>query len=148
MGFVFFEIIFITVFSFGEPACIDCGEDLEKECSTIEIDVARSLKEPRDQGDIGWCFAHAAADVASQALGKKISAMDLAMNYYLEKGAMDWQPIGSSGALFHRKKSIFMNEGGWENRALDFANRNGYCLEANFRSDLLGKKAILEFLEL
>jgi hypothetical protein len=50
------------------------------QCSTQVIDVS-TLGAPRYQGERGWCYAYVAADLVSMAVGKKISADDVALEY-------------------------------------------------------------------
>jgi hypothetical protein len=51
------------------------------ECTTV--DFRPQLGAPRHQGNSGFCFAHTSADLISQAIGTRVSAMDLGVNYVL-----------------------------------------------------------------
>lgn len=108
----------------------------KKQCSTIDLSNSPGLGPVRDQGDIGWCFANAAADFASFQIGKKISAVDIAMNEH----------DGSVNRFFQRNfgSSLLVDKGGSGPTAIEnMQNDPGFCLEENFRSDDQGKKSLL-----
>ena len=48
------------------------------------LDLRESLGDVRDQSPTGWCYAHSAADLVSQAIGGRVSAVDLAFAYLFE----------------------------------------------------------------
>lgn len=54
---------------------------LGEECK--EVDYRPQLGPPRNQNDTSWCFAFSAADLISQATGKRVSPYDLATTYLL-----------------------------------------------------------------
>ncbi len=51
-----------------------------RECT--KIDLRSDLGEVRDQGNVGWCFANSAADLVTYKLKKRISPVDMAINFY------------------------------------------------------------------
>jgi hypothetical protein len=53
----------------------------ENDCA--EIDLRADLGDPRVQDGTSWCYAHSAADLLTQAVGKRISSYDLAITYLL-----------------------------------------------------------------
>ena len=53
----------------------------EKKCQPAVDLRNQALGEVRDQDSIGWCYAFAGADLLTYKLGKKVSAVDVAMNY-------------------------------------------------------------------
>lgn len=91
-------------------------------CSSIDLrnDV---LGDARDQGSIGWCFAHVAADLISYKMGQKISVSELASSYFnsipLSKGV--WKKKG-------------LKENGWVALALYLGLKKGVCLEEDLPS--------------
>lgn len=48
-----------------------------------DVDYSRTLGPVRDQDNTGWCYAHTAADLITQHLGTRVSAVDLATSYIL-----------------------------------------------------------------
>jgi len=90
----------------------------KSKCSpTIDLRGPK-LGEVRNQGDIGWCYAHTTADLLSYKLGKRISAADIATNYNLKSG------------------TTFFTEGGSVKKAFNATkNLGGACLEERFPSD-------------
>jgi hypothetical protein len=110
----------------------------EKKCQPA-IDLRnQALGEVRDQDSIGWCYAFAGADLLTYKLGKKVSAVDVAMNYNdgwfkntLKRvgwGEQDFQgatPQGMGTAIDNTKA------------------KGGACLEANLRSEDNGYSTIM-----
>jgi hypothetical protein len=47
------------------------------------VDFRPELGPPRHQGNSGFCFAHTSADLLSQAIGTRVSAMDIGVNFVL-----------------------------------------------------------------
>jgi hypothetical protein len=75
-------LIAVSILVFGlRPAGTLAGEAPENECS--EIDVRADLGDPRVQDGTSWCYAHSAADLLTEAVGKRISSYDLAITYLL-----------------------------------------------------------------
>lgn len=52
------------------------------DCANRDLRSASHFGTPRNQGATGWCFAYAAADLYSHALKKRVSPIDIALNYY------------------------------------------------------------------
>jgi hypothetical protein len=48
-----------------------------------EKDFRAELGLPREQGNSSWCYAHSAADLISQAVGQRISSIDIATTFLL-----------------------------------------------------------------
>lgn len=65
--------IFALFFSLAAHAAGDCHD----------VDVRADLGDPRVQDGTSWCYAQSAADLISQAVGKRISSYDLAATYLL-----------------------------------------------------------------
>ena len=66
------------------------SRDREKACTTID-NRTPALDLPRDQDEIGWCYAYAAADLISHKLKVPVSALDIVFKYNITD-------IGSRGA--------------------------------------------------
>ena len=87
--FVFFFFL-INLFSFkalsfceeGKENCIE-----KKDCPNIDIrdNMTQEMKEyfstPKNQGEIGWCYAFVASDLLSAHLNQPVSAFYLASFY-------------------------------------------------------------------
>jgi len=61
------------IFNFKDPN--------SRECTRIDL-RGEALGEVRHQGYVGWCFAHATADLVSYKLKKRISPVDIGINFY------------------------------------------------------------------
>ena len=96
---------------------IESAKQEEKKCSPT-YDLSASMGPVDDQGPIGWCYAYTVADLISQKLGKKVSAMDLAIN-------------SDRINIFNGATRIFgqLPEGGFISRALNAANFYGVCAD-------------------
>ncbi|MBY0414206.1 MAG: hypothetical protein K2Q18_08575, partial [Bdellovibrionales bacterium] len=76
-------------FSFEKRAEGECsdlnpemGDWFRDTLKNEEAPINKILGEVRNQGSVGWCFAHAAADMMTAETGFKISAAQVARNYY------------------------------------------------------------------
>lgn len=81
----------------------------------------------RDQGQLGWCYAHVAADLATFALGSNpVSSADMAIqfgnysNEYSSNNPLDW--------VCKRNKEIA--NGGWVENAFNYTRIMGFCSES------------------
>ena len=89
--------------------------------------LAQHWATPRDQDGIGWCYSYAAADVLTAALGKPISATDLAYSYNLS--------VEDDTLTYVLKTVFFLNgqedfQGGWSSEVLRLSQINGVCPES------------------
>ena len=116
------------------------------------IDLRESMGPARDQGISMWCYAHSAADLVSQKLAQRVSAMDLATTYLLadERKLNTSDPLISSYLksdpdFFHRLKKWRRDEaeayeanrfftekglfylGGFDQDAVLLSSINGFC---------------------
>lgn len=113
----------------------------EKECATI--DYRSKLPPVRHQGSEGWCYANAAADLLSFETGENISSVGLAIQYQLNKAAVDRKdPTNSLTARFFSNVGydwgtthIKTNEGGTQYAGIEGSRDKGLCRE----SDLPGR---------
>lgn len=95
------------------------------------------LKEPRDQADIGWCYAYAGADLASAYAGQEISAADIAIHHNYGKIKKSIIPVDRSSS---RSALLPLDDGGDMTKALqERAVNDGFCLEKDFPSSVIQK---------
>jgi hypothetical protein len=66
-------LFFAGLFSLAAHAGSDCPD----------VDLRADLGNPREQDGTSWCYAHSAADLITQAVGRRISSYDLATTYLL-----------------------------------------------------------------
>lgn len=74
---------------------------------------------------IGWCFAHAAGDVISFKLGKRISVSELSTTYFKHR----------SGDSVEGWEKDGFQEGGWSADAMKLAKKKGVCLEEDMPTE-------------
>lgn len=109
-----------------------------KDCSMID-NRDDSLKDIRDQGDVGWCYAYAAADLLSYKLKKKISAVDLAYIYNQENP--DQQKTREKHHEVYKKSKNPADyletdiDSGDAKDAIDYTKKYGACEEKYVPSD-------------
>jgi hypothetical protein len=87
------------------------------------------LGKSRDQGDIGWCYAYAVADLISAKIGARVSAVDLAI---LNNTPNDFAKI------WHEMWRIKQSDqgGGLESVVANLVKQRGWvCSESDLRSD-------------
>lgn len=114
-------------------------ENEKKSCSPEQDLRNATLGTPRNQGDIGWCFAFALADALSYKLGKKISAADIAIQSYNN-------PIADIGRIFGMEDyELFFGVDHYAFKRLQKAG--GACLESNFKSEDLNYASIKNTLQ-
>jgi hypothetical protein len=98
-------------------------------------DFSEKLGPNRNQGvdGFGWCYAYAAADMATFALGYEVSASDIAATYNEKVGrypGIDGSPAGKPGAYNP------VIEGGMIGAALNATDYSGgFCPETVIRSE-------------
>lgn len=94
--------------------------------SCTSVDLRDKMGPIRNQDSIGWCYAFAAADLASYKLQKQISAADIALTHNKDF-------LNDVARLFGKNESTF--EGGFPQQALKKAMRKGLCLEKDLPSE-------------
>ncbi len=75
-----FGVVFLSIHSMNVNAFYDFKKK-SRECTKVDL-RGSILGEVRHQGNVGWCFAHSTADLVSYRLQKKISPVDIAINFY------------------------------------------------------------------
>lgn len=96
----------------------------------------------RDQDSVGWCYAFAGADLLTYKLGKKVSAVDLAMKYndgfinnlFKKAGDAEYDFEGASGS-------------GTADAIEKLKSYGGACLEKDFKSEDNGNSDLLYHLK-
>lgn len=86
-----------------------------KGCSAVDL-RSEALGEVRNQGNAGWCFAYTTADLVSHRLNKKISATDMAINFYYQMPEMP-------------KTDLLSNANGGSDMGSMSYTKNNYCPE-------------------
>ncbi len=110
----------------------------EKKCQPA-VDLRNEvLGEVRDQDSIGWCYAFAGAELLTYKIGKKVSAVDVAMNYndgwfnnILKR--VGWGEQDFAGASAQGIGTAISNT----------KEKGGACLETNLRSEDNGYSTIM-----
>ena len=101
-----------------------------KGCSSVDL-RNNALGEVRQQGSAGWCFAYSTADLISHRLNKKISATDLAINFYYQMPEMPKSDL------------LSMASGGSDMGSMSYIN-NKYCGEEVMPSSDLEEHSCLK----
>lgn len=109
-----------------------------------EVDYTHELGPTRHQGETGWCYAHSAADLVSQHLKVRVSAVDLATTYLLT----DLDKVRSTPDFFARTRRWRLEDpqsyvpgriysdrglyflGGLDQDAILMSNLRGFCADS------------------
>lgn len=100
-------------------------------CSNV--DFSEDLGDPRSQGDIGWCYANAAADLLSykyrdELKGEKVSAIYMALLYNKTYYTDVQKKVGPKISKFFKQNvSDGIGEGGFMSLAIHSALKKGFC---------------------
>ncbi len=87
----------------------------QRECTAVDL-RSPALGEVRDQANAGWCFAYTTADLVTHRMNQKISATDLAINFYYQMPEMP------------KTDKLSQAAGGSDMGAMSYIN-NRYCAE-------------------
>lgn len=132
-----------------------------------DVDISSELGDVRDQGNVGWCFANAAADLLSYRFkselgGKKVSAMYTALSYdrmyysnirgkleekFKDKPEMQERAMKVHQTLFPHK----IGEGGLMYLTIYSTMRSGLCtqeLDQSFSFDPKSKMNLMQKLQI
>lgn len=106
------------------------------ECETLDVrrglnaEMKAFFSTPRNQNDIGWCFAYAAADLLSHRYQKPVSAFHVGLTYHHNVTG-----LGSWVREIFGSKQSGLNEGGHVGDAISVMTRHGgVCLEGDVSS--------------
>ncbi len=104
-------------------------------CGNVTLDISK-LGQPRNQSDVGWCYAFAAADMASFYLGQRVSAVDVAAKYNSRNPVTGYistdTDLSGSSSSFSETSNVIA--GGFVGSAIVQANERGFCNESLVRS--------------
>lgn len=102
------------------------------DCSPVDL-RGPTLGAPRDQGDTGWCFNYAAADLLDFHISKRVSVTDLGIQNH-EKS-----PSGVLTLDRFSKPDAKIGYGGRISNALKRVRRGYVCLEDDLSSESFAK---------
>jgi C1A family cysteine protease len=111
--------------------------DPEKSCPLV--DMRDQLGPIRNQGQTGYCFAFAVADVMSRLLGKRVSAWDIDLTY---RGDQLRQLVSFRSSRLARAAAY--DDGGSINQAFVDAQKKGVCLESSLPSEYASQSGGLD----
>lgn len=98
----------------------------------------------RDQGEIGWCYAFATADLVTYHTGTRVSALGIALTYNQRPGVASSDPEKRAYQLENYPLTPQSSlEGGTAASALEQAQVGGMCLESELRSEENGTSHLL-----
>lgn len=100
-----------------------------------DVNLSDRLPPVRDQASIGWCYANAAADLASFKLKRNISAPAVALSYNHSYRSQITDKPNVSNNFWSRETA---RQGGETDAALKAALADGFCPEEGLRSGDFG----------
>ena len=120
---------------------------MDKSACGSTVDLRSKMPPIRNQGDIGWCYAHVSADLLSYRYRQNISAADIALKYnqiFMQQLEYAVKGLFSSFTLTPAQTK---RDGGYLDLALDNSMKNGFCLEKDLPSNAVNGnlKTIQEF---
>ena len=87
------------------------------------VDLRASMGAVRNQGSAGWCFAYATSELVSYKTEIKISAAELALNFYIQMPEMP------------RGDFLSQASGGSDMGAMSYSMARGFCPEKDMPSE-------------
>ena len=106
------------------------------------VDLREALGPPRDQGETGWCYAHTAADLLTQAVGYRVSASAIASDFILAR-PQDLKKLARGKVRKHLAKNPYLLREIEEIRSTEpdhWLDQNLFTYEKN--SDINGQEHI------
>ncbi|AZZ38123.1 hypothetical protein CIK05_15380 [Bdellovibrio sp. qaytius] len=100
------------------------------------IDLRDQLGPVLNQDGTGLCYAYSAADIISFKLGRRVSPVDIALQYTKSRDELMLRGAGDkylNQIEDERKKDIF--QGGWVRYALQYNSQIGFCADEKVNSN-------------
>lgn len=126
-------IQFITIKNVNALNLSSIFKKKSNDCSSVDLRNS-ALGEVRNQGSAGWCFAYTSADLVTHRLNKKISATDLAINFYYQMPEMP------------KSDQLSLVSGGSDMGSITYI-KNNYCPEEVMPSSELIPSSCLKTLK-
>lgn len=104
------------------------------------VDLREQLGPVQNQDGTGLCYAYTAADLVSFKMGRRVSPLDIALQYTKRRDEIMWRGAGNkylNQIEDERKKDIF--HGGWVRYALQYSNDVGFCADEKINSSEVGR---------
>lgn len=119
-------IIILSVLSFNFSFADSCET----------VDLREQLGPVLNQDGAGLCYAYTSADILSFKLGKRVSPVDVAMQYIQRRDELLSRGDRSSYiAKASRERKNDIRSGGWVNYALRYSQDAGFCADENINSN-------------
>ena len=131
------ELLLDAVYSINEKE--NFSPTQENDCSHLDLRTLGRLAEPRNQGSIAWCYAHAASDLLQfHYQTDKISASDLAIQYNKTFVPTVMKKVTNFFSWLKKSnKRNLEHETGFVKIALKKIMKVGYCTYENFPDDVV-----------
>lgn len=100
------------------------------------IDLRDQLGPVLNQDGTGLCYAYTASDLVSYKMGRRVSPVDIALQYTKNRDELMWRGAGNkylNQVTDERKRDIF--HGGWVRYALQYSNQAGFCADEKINSN-------------
>jgi hypothetical protein len=100
------------------------------------IDLRDQLGPVLNQDGAGLCYAYTTADIVSFKFGRRVSPIDIALQYTKRRDEIMWRGAGNkylNQVEDERQKDIF--HGGWVRYALQYSKEAGFCAYEKINSN-------------
>lgn len=118
-------IVIISLFAYNSFA---------SQCESV--DLRSKLGPILNQDGTGLCYAYTAADLVSYRLGRRVSPVDIALQYTKRRDELLYRSAGRRYLnQITAERDDAIKNGGWVQYALQYSQEEGYCADEKINSN-------------